>query len=114
MLVSKYGQLAPLVEVDLSPRCAMVEVRWGEQVEVVSLGLEQTVVELKKRLKPLVELPTNGMRLFYFDRELCSALGPEEMKYGSRALHSYGIRDGDEILVVAKVKSRSTSSGSST
>lgn len=110
ILVSKYGQLAPLAEVDLSPRSTMVDVRWGERVEAVSLRLEQTVGDLKKHLKALLQLPTNGIRLFYINREMCSVLGPEELKCGCRALHSYSIRDGDEILVVPKVKSRCSSS----
>ncbi|XP_026227394.1 tubulin-specific chaperone cofactor E-like protein isoform X2 [Anabas testudineus] len=106
ILVSKYGELAPLAEVDLSPRCTVVDVRCGERVEAVSLSLEQTVVDLKKHLRDLLQLPTNGIRLFYINREMCSIFGPEELKCGSRALHSYSIRDGDEILVVPKVKSR--------
>ncbi|CAB1352293.1 unnamed protein product [Coregonus sp. 'balchen'] len=113
VLVSKYGRLAPLAEVDLRPRCmAMLDVRWGERKETLSLRLEQTVGELKKELRALVGLPANGMRLYYIARELGSALGPEEMKYGSRALHSYMIQDGDEILVVPKTKSRTISSTS--
>lgn len=112
-LVAKYGRLAPLVEVDLRPRSATVELRWEERVETLSLRLDQTVGELKKEIKALVQLPVNGMRLFYINRELLSAYGPEEMKYGARALHSYSIQDGDEILVVPKLKSRTTSSTSS-
>uniref|UniRef100_A0A8C7DNV8 Tubulin folding cofactor E like n=1 Tax=Oncorhynchus kisutch TaxID=8019 RepID=A0A8C7DNV8_ONCKI len=113
VLVSKYGRLAPLAEVDLRPRyMATLEVRWGERTETLSLRLEQTVGELKKELRALVDLPANGMRLYYIARELGSALGPEEMKYGSRALHSYMIQDGDEILVVPKTKSRTISSTS--
>ncbi|XP_029985429.1 tubulin-specific chaperone cofactor E-like protein isoform X2 [Sphaeramia orbicularis] len=109
ILVSKYGHLAPLAEVDLSPRCTRVEVRWGERLEVVSLHLEQTVGELKKQLKAVLQLPSNGIRLFYINREMCAVVGPEELKVGCRALHSYGIRDGDEILVVPKAKSRCSS-----
>ncbi|XP_028277323.1 tubulin-specific chaperone cofactor E-like protein isoform X2 [Parambassis ranga] len=110
ILVSKYGQLAPLAEIDLTPRGTTVDVRWGDRVEAVSLRLEQTVGDLKKQLRALLHLPTNGIRLFYINREMCSVLGPEELKCGCRALHSYSIRDGDEILVVPKVKSRCSSS----
>lgn len=110
VLVSKYGRLAPLAEVDLSPRCTMVNVRFGERVEEVSLRLEQTVGDLKKQIKTLLQLPSNGIRLFYIDREMCSVVGPEELRCGCRALHSYSIRDGDEIQVVPKVKSRCSSS----
>nr|XP_015817512.2 tubulin-specific chaperone cofactor E-like protein [Nothobranchius furzeri]XP_015817514.2 tubulin-specific chaperone cofactor E-like protein [Nothobranchius furzeri]XP_015817515.2 tubulin-specific chaperone cofactor E-like protein [Nothobranchius furzeri]XP_054587014.1 tubulin-specific chaperone cofactor E-like protein [Nothobranchius furzeri] len=110
VLVSKYGHLAPLAEVDLRPRCTVVDVRWGDRVEPVSLRLEHTVGDLKKQLKALLQLPTNGIRLFHIDREMSSVLGPEELKCGFRALHSYSIRDGDEILVVPRVKNRCSSS----
>ncbi|CAN9501281.1 unnamed protein product [Ophioblennius macclurei] len=110
ILVAKYGHLEPLAEVDLSPRCATVNVRFGEREEALSLRLEQTVGDLKKQIRTLLQLPTNGVRLFYIDREMCSVLGPEELKCGTRALHSYSMRDGDEILVVQKVKSRCSSS----
>uniref|UniRef100_A0AAQ4RUV1 F-box/LRR-repeat protein 15/At3g58940/PEG3-like LRR domain-containing protein n=1 Tax=Gasterosteus aculeatus aculeatus TaxID=481459 RepID=A0AAQ4RUV1_GASAC len=110
VLVSKYGELAPLAEVDLRPRRTTVDVRWGDRVEAVALRLEQTVGDLKKHLRALLQLPANGVRLFYINREMSSVVGPEEMRCGSRALHSYSIRDGDEILVVPKVKSRCGSS----
>lgn len=110
ILISKYGHLAPLAEVDLSPRCTTVDVRWGDRVEPVSLRLEQTVGDLKKHLKGLLQLPSNGIRLFHTQRELSSVLGPEELRCGTRALHSYSIRDGDEILVVPRVKNRCSSS----
>nr|XP_020510378.1 tubulin-specific chaperone cofactor E-like protein [Labrus bergylta]XP_020510380.1 tubulin-specific chaperone cofactor E-like protein [Labrus bergylta] len=110
ILVSKYGHLAPLAEVDLSPRSTLVDVRYGDRVEAIGLSLEQTVGDLKKHLKTLLQLPTNGIRLFYITREMSQVLGPEELKCGTRALHSYRIQDGDEILVVLKVKSRCSSS----
>ncbi|XP_023198176.1 tubulin-specific chaperone cofactor E-like protein isoform X1 [Xiphophorus maculatus] len=109
-LVSKYGHLAPLAEVDLSPRGTVVEVRWGDRVEPVTLRLEQTVGDLKKQLKALLQLPSNGIRLFHIDKEMSSVFGPEELKCGFRALHSYSIQDGDEILVVLKEKNRCSSS----
>ncbi|KAL6471081.1 hypothetical protein MHYP_G00197310 [Metynnis hypsauchen] len=104
-LVTKYGKLAPLAEIDLRPRChAKVEVHCEDRVEQVSIRLDQTVAELKKQLRTVVQLPTSNMRLYYIDKDMCSAFGPEEMKYSTRALHSYSIRDGDEILVVPKTK----------
>lgn len=68
----------------------------------LSIRLDQTVAELKKQLTTVVQLSTNSMRLYYIDKG--SAFGPEEMKYNTRALHSYSIQDGDEILVVPKTK----------
>ncbi|XP_074468244.1 tubulin-specific chaperone cofactor E-like protein [Sebastes fasciatus] len=110
ILVSKYGELAPLAEVDLTPRDTMVNVRIGDRVEAVGLCLEQTVGDLRKHLRALLHLPTRAIRLFYINRDMCSVFGPEELRCGNRALHSYSIRDGDEILVVPKVKSRCSSS----
>uniref|UniRef100_A0A671K251 Ubiquitin-like domain-containing protein n=1 Tax=Sinocyclocheilus anshuiensis TaxID=1608454 RepID=A0A671K251_9TELE len=102
-LVTKYGKLAPLAEIDLRPRChAKVEVRYEDKVEQVSIRLDQTVAGLKKQLRTVVQLPTSNMRLYYIDKG--SAFGPDELKYSTRALHSYSIQDGDEILVVPKTK----------
>ncbi|XP_047450779.1 tubulin-specific chaperone cofactor E-like protein [Mugil cephalus] len=102
-LVTKYGKLEPLAKIDLRPRCsAQVEVHCEEKVEQLRIRLDQTVAELKKQLTTVVQLSTHSMRLYYIDK--CSAFGPEEMKYNTRALHSYSIQDGDEILVVPKIK----------
>lgn len=102
-LVTKYGKLEPLAEVDLRPRChAQVEVHFEEKMEQLKIRLDQTVAELKKQLTTVVQLSTNSMRLYYIDKG--SAFGPEEMKYNTRVLHSYSIQDGDEILVVPKNK----------
>lgn len=68
----------------------------------VNIRLDQTVAELKKQLTGVVRLSTNSMRLYYIDKS--SAFGPEEMKYSTRVLHSYGIQDGDELMVVPKTK----------
>ncbi|KAF6720801.1 Tubulin-specific chaperone cofactor E-like protein [Oryzias melastigma] len=102
-LVTKYGKLEPLAEIDLKPRCrAQVEVHCEEKVEHLSIRLDQTVAELRKQLTTVVQLSTNSMRLYYINKG--SAFGPEEMKYNARVLHSYSIQDGDEILVVPKTK----------
>ncbi|XP_053362781.1 tubulin folding cofactor E-like a isoform X1 [Clarias gariepinus] len=104
-LVTKYGKLAPLAEVDLRPRChAKVEVHCEDRVEQVSIRLDQTVADLKKQLKTVVRLSASNMRVYYIDKDMHSAFGPEELKYNTRALHSYSIRDGDGILVVPKTK----------
>lgn len=101
--MARYGRLAPLAEVDLRPlSSAQVDLRFGDQIEQLELRLEQTVAELKKQLRPVVQLPANKMRVYYIDRQLGYALAPQELKYGGRALHSFSIRDGDEILVVPK------------
>lgn len=102
-LVARYGRLAPLAEVDLRPlSCVHVKLRFAEHTEQLELRLDQTVADLKKHLRPLLQLPAIKMRVYYIDRQLGYALAPQELKYGIRALHSYSIRDGDEILVVPK------------
>lgn len=102
-LVTKYGKLEKLAVVDLRPQSsAKVEVHFNNQVEEMTIRLDQTVAELKKQLKTLVQLPISSMLVTYFDHE--APFGPEEMKYNSRALHSYGIRDGDKIYVDSKAK----------
>lgn len=102
-LVARYGRLEPLADVDLRPlSSAQVELRFGDHSEQLDLRLDQTVADFKKQLRPLVQLPANKMRVYYIDRQLGYALAPQELRYGARALHSYSIRDGDEILVVPK------------
>ncbi|XP_060926302.1 tubulin-specific chaperone cofactor E-like protein isoform X1 [Limanda limanda] len=102
-LVTKYGKLEPLPEVDLRPRCcAHVEVHCEEKVQQLTIPLDQTVAGLKKQLTPVVQLSTSSMRLYYIDRT--SVFGPEEMKFNTRGLQSYSIQDGDQLLVVPKTK----------
>uniref|UniRef100_A0A8D0H661 Tubulin-specific chaperone cofactor E-like protein n=1 Tax=Sphenodon punctatus TaxID=8508 RepID=A0A8D0H661_SPHPU len=102
-LITKYGKLEPLAVVDLRPRSsAKVEIHFKDKVEEISIRLDQTVAELKKQLKTLVQLPTSNMLLYYLDHE--APFGPEELKYNSRALHSYGIQDGDKIYIHPKTK----------
>uniref|UniRef100_A0A3B3CXT6 Tubulin folding cofactor E-like b n=1 Tax=Oryzias melastigma TaxID=30732 RepID=A0A3B3CXT6_ORYME len=69
------------------------------KVETVDLRLEQTVGDLTKQLRALLQLQTNGIRMIYVSQEMSSVFGPEELKGNSRALHSYNIQDGDEILI---------------
>uniref|UniRef100_A0A8C5SJV7 Tubulin-specific chaperone cofactor E-like protein n=1 Tax=Laticauda laticaudata TaxID=8630 RepID=A0A8C5SJV7_LATLA len=102
-LVTKYGKLEKLAVVDLTPQSsAKVEVHFKDQVKEMNIRLDQTVAELKKELKTVVQLPISSMLVTYFDNE--DPFGPEELKYNSRALHSYGIRDGDKIYVDSKAK----------
>ncbi|XP_058050359.1 tubulin-specific chaperone cofactor E-like protein isoform X1 [Ahaetulla prasina] len=102
-LVTKYGKLEKLAVVDLTPQSsAKVEVHFKDQVKEMNIRLDQTVAELKKKLKTVVQLPISSMLVTYFDNE--DPFGPEELKYNSRALHSYGIRDGDKIYVDSKAK----------
>ena len=98
-LLAQYGRLEPLADVDLRPQSSiLMDVRCGERVERLSLRLDQTVAELKRTLRPVVQLPCSKMRVYH----VAPALGTQELKYGGRALHSYQMREGEEILVVPK------------
>ncbi|XP_018423093.1 PREDICTED: tubulin-specific chaperone cofactor E-like protein isoform X2 [Nanorana parkeri] len=102
-LVTKYGKLEPLAEVDLRPQnYASVDVHYDEKVHTISVRLDQTVAEFRKHLKALVQLSANNMRLYYLDQE--APFGPEEVKFSTRALHSYNIRDGGKFYVEPKIK----------
>ncbi|CAH2319464.1 tubulin-specific chaperone cofactor E [Pelobates cultripes] len=102
-LVTKYGKLEPLAEVDLRPQCrANVDIHFAEKVEKMSIRVDQTVAEFKKQLKTLVPLSTNNMRVYYLDHE--APFGPEEMKFSTRALHSYNVRDGNKFYIEPKIK----------
>ncbi|KAM8927983.1 tubulin-specific chaperone cofactor E-like protein isoform 1-T1 [Pelodytes ibericus] len=102
-LVTKYGKLEPLAEVDLRPQSrANVDIHFAEKVEKMSIRVDQTVAEFKKQLKTLVPLSTNKMRVYYLDHE--APFGPEEMKLSTRALHSYNVRDGDKFYIEPKIK----------
>ncbi|KAG9482552.1 hypothetical protein GDO78_011301 [Eleutherodactylus coqui] len=102
-LVRKYGKLEPLAEVDLRPQNqASVDLHYEEKVQKISVRLDQTVAEFKKQLKAVVQLPTSNMRLYYLDHE--TPFGLEEMKFSTRALHSYNVRDGVKFFVEPKMK----------
>ncbi|XP_072342389.1 tubulin-specific chaperone cofactor E-like protein [Scyliorhinus torazame] len=104
-LVTQYGVLEPLAVVDLRPQSRVkVEVHFEGKVEVMNIRLDQTVADLKKQLRTVVQLPANNMRLYYIDQDMVKAFGPEEMRFSTRALHSFSIRDGDEIHVEPKTK----------
>ncbi|XP_054706362.1 tubulin-specific chaperone cofactor E-like protein [Uloborus diversus] len=103
-LEAVHGKLAPLVDVDLSPKkTAQVFVNFCEEQSVVTVNLQQSVQELKHSLSERFGLRPARMRLFYLDQDLKDAHGPDELRYNGRKLYSYQIRDGDELLIVCKV-----------
>jgi len=101
-LVSTHGRLEPLVNIDLSPeRRVKVNVTCGQNTEMKSINVYQTVNELKQKLEPFSKIPAAKMRLFYVDQDMAS-LGPEEMKFPNKQIYSYNICSGDEIIVDSK------------
>uniref|UniRef100_UPI00358EC987 tubulin-specific chaperone cofactor E-like protein isoform X2 n=1 Tax=Myxine glutinosa TaxID=7769 RepID=UPI00358EC987 len=104
-LLAHYGQLQQLADIDLRPQeHAEVSVRCDDKVSSCFVRLNQTVTELRRELRTVCTLPPGALRLFHVVREDNMIWHPEEMRVGTRQLHSFGIRDGDEILVQRKGK----------
>lgn len=76
----------------------------GENSEVRSIHVYQTVAELKQRLSDFAGLPPARMRLFYIDQDFRNLMGPEEMRFPNKQLYSYNISSGDEIIIDAKLQ----------
>lgn len=101
-LEAKHGKLDPLVEIDLAPQFKVtVMVQFGEHKVVRNLHLKQTVNEFKSSLQEFTGLQPARMRVFYVVKGEGSF--PEEMKYGSKKLYSYCVRDGDEFFIIEKL-----------
>ena len=45
-----------------------------------------------------------NMRVWYYDQELTKVMGPEEMKWHSKELYTYNVRDGDYFVVDEKAQ----------
>uniref|UniRef100_A0A8C4N7B9 Ubiquitin-like domain-containing protein n=1 Tax=Eptatretus burgeri TaxID=7764 RepID=A0A8C4N7B9_EPTBU len=104
-LLAHYGQLQQLADIDLRPQeHAQVSVRCDDKVSSCFIRLDQTVTELRRELRTVCTLPPGALRLFHVVHKETAVWCPEEMRMGTRQLHSFGIRDGDEILVERKGK----------
>lgn len=102
-LVQVHGKLDPLVNIDLTPESKVpVTIVCGEKCEQHTLDVYQTVSELKQKLEKFSGIPTHRMRVFYADQQVCSVIGPEEMKFPNKRLYSYNIVKGDQIIVDSK------------
>jgi tubulin-specific chaperone cofactor E-like protein len=103
-LEAKYGLLTPLAQVDLgAPVLVSVSLTAPSFTKrPYKVNVKQSVAQLKKSLAPITGLSPSKCRLFYADSVMTGVLGLEELKYPSRALHSYAIVDGDEIIVQEK------------
>lgn len=98
-----HGKLDPLVDVDLSPKkTAEVSVEFCEQQTPLTVNLQQSVQDFKSLLSDKFGLRPTKMRLFYIDQNLKGVYGPEEMRFNTRKLYSYLVRDGDQFLLDTK------------
>lgn len=107
-LLEKHGYLQPLVEVDLTPkRHANIEFEYEgieRERENLTINLMQTTKQLRSWVGKTILVPPSKLRLFYTDSDAAAAgcYGSEEMRYDSKMLHSYNMKDGDAIEVVVK------------
>lgn len=92
-----------MVNVDLTPEIkVLVTIICGEKCEQYILDVYQTVAELKQKFEKFSGIPAHRMRVFYVDQQVCSVIGPEEMKFPNKRLYSYNIVKGDQIIVDSK------------
>ncbi|XP_076037456.1 tubulin folding cofactor E like protein mlt [Oratosquilla oratoria] len=104
-LIAKHGELDPLVEISLRPEKEVtVTIRHGENSIQRTINVYQKVLDLKKSLEPLVELPASKMRLFYVDMGVDTgiAYAPEEIKINSKQLYTINVHSGDAFIVDEK------------
>ncbi len=104
-LENKHGKLNKLADVNLEGNKRVhVKIKFRDEHIYERIDVRQTVGEFKKQLEKIVGLPQSRFKVFYIDIEACamSICGHEELKYLSRCLYSYNIRDGDEIEIDLK------------
>ena len=100
-MTAVYGIPAPLAEVDLSPPESVdVSLRFGEKSLLRNVAVHWTLQELKKQLVDFVGQPARNFRLFLNDPE--AWYGLEEMRFPSKKLFTYGVKEGVEILIELK------------
>eukprot|EP00088_Acartia_fossae_P019718 TRINITY_DN21524_c0_g1_i2.p1 TRINITY_DN21524_c0_g1~~TRINITY_DN21524_c0_g1_i2.p1 ORF type:complete len:453 (+),score=95.33 TRINITY_DN21524_c0_g1_i2:147-1505(+) len=114
-LIAIHGRLEPLANIDMSPEISVsVTIKFKDNVKQEQISVRQTVKSFKKRIEQLYNISSCSMRVFYYDQEMSKLTGPEEMKYGSKGLYTYNIRDGDYFEVDMKPKQRKPSGSSTT
>ena len=98
-LVETYGMLDRLAEVDLkAKKSAMISFIFDDEpLFKREVNLMQSTTSLKKYLSEFIGIPPSGFKVLYHDVGFC--FGLEEMRYGSKKLYTYKIKDGDEIHV---------------
>ncbi|CAG0922648.1 unnamed protein product [Notodromas monacha] len=103
-LVAIHGELNPLIDVDLSPRTEVtVSLECDETRVLKTISVYMTVYELKQVADSVFGVPPSRQKLFYVDKDMVGAHGPEEMRFGQKKLYSYNVQSGDEFIVQRKV-----------
>lgn len=102
-LVEVHGLLDPLVNIDLTPEVnILVKIHHGESCREERISVRQTVKNFKLCIQSMFSIAPSNMRLYYYDQEMSKITGPEEMKWGSKGLYTYNVRQGDYFVVDQK------------
>lgn len=94
-----HGELEKLADVNLDPvdvANVLLHIT-GQAPRVEKISLTQTAGDLKKYISKMLKLPVMKFRVHHHDVGL--GFGAIEMKYNTRKLYIYGVKDGDEIYV---------------
>ena len=96
-----YGDLDPLVEIDLSPsETANVTVTFDGRTELRELQLKWTLSKLKKELETtFVHHPAKELLVYHDDQ---GHTGAELMRFPNRTLLWYRMKDGDRLVIELK------------
>ena len=97
-LVTKYGSLNPLAAVDMTPKPkANIEFCYDDRrSEIHCIKLNQSTSSLKKWVSQRIGATPSNFRLCYFNIEYSDWT---LMRYNSKRLYSYDMKDGDQIHV---------------
>lgn len=66
----------------------------------MDIDVNQTVKDLKKLLSNVAGCSMAKFQLYYLETEY--NIAPERLPNSDRKLHSYGMKDGDELIVACK------------
>ncbi|KAF8566166.1 hypothetical protein P879_02731, partial [Paragonimus westermani] len=98
-LERQHGRLEPLANIDLTPkRFIRVRVALDGRETVHELNVNLKVSQAKRQFLQLFDIDPSSSRrykLFYFDQVMTQIQGPEELRFPTRAIHSYQPETGD-------------------
>ena len=106
-LQEKHGHLQPLAQVSLEPvKVASLSFSYDgieRPDEVLDVDLMQTMRQFRRWIGQRILVPPSKLRIFYYDSEAAEVYRVEELKFESKALYTYRMKNGDKIEVYVKM-----------
>ena len=102
-LFTSHGQVYKFAEVNLAPPTDVMlhlQTEEGER-STATFPLQLKVKDLKATCEAMFGIPIANMKLFYGDHEMLQVMGLEVLRFDSKTLGSYNMKD-DDIIVVAR------------